>query len=101
MQTMPEDKRKTERRVSKFRSVFPIVLFEDPADLTAVNGKQAEVVDISEEGMGLLTDSPLKVGHEIVFKRQRNWRLPKRAVVIWAAKHKDGYRAGIKFASDN
>jgi len=93
------EKRKTERKISRFKSIYPIVQFEDPADLGSIHGREAEVVDISETGMGLYTDAPLKVGHEIVFKRQRNWRLPKRAVVIWASRDKDGFRAGIKFSS--
>jgi len=91
------DKRQKERINSKFKSLYPIVLFEDPADLSIIKPKEAEVVDISETGMGLHTSYPLKIGRKIIFSKNRNWRLPKDATVIWSVKQQDGYRAGIKF----
>lgn len=93
------EKRKKERRLSNFKSVYPIVLFKDPFDISDVETKKAKVVDISEEGMGLVTESPLSVGRQIEFARQHNWKLPKNAVVIWTLKQNGAFRAGIKFST--
>lgn len=93
------ENRKAERRLSNFKSVYPIVLFQDPCDIRDADTKKAKVVDISEEGMGLVTEDPLAVGRQIVFTRQHNWKLPKSAIVIWTLKQNGGFRAGIKFSS--
>ncbi|MEW6428099.1 MAG: PilZ domain-containing protein [Thermodesulfobacteriota bacterium] len=95
------EKRRTQRRISKFKSLYPVVLFEDPSEIANVNAKQAEVLDISETGMGIHTSFPLKVGNTIRFTKNRNWKLPKAAVVVWSMKENDGYRTGISFTADH
>ena len=72
-------------------------MYEDQGDFTSVDSKKAEVIDISETGMGLFVDNPLSVGQKIFFTKQNNWQLPDSANVIWSLKQENGFRAGIHF----
>lgn len=57
-------------------------------------------VDISTEGIGILTDYPLEEGHVLTFNDEINMNniAAKSAIVRWAGKI-DGnkYRVGLKF----
>ncbi len=57
-------------------------------------------VDISTEGIGILTDYPLEEGHVLTFNDEINMNniTAKSAVVRWSGKI-DGniYRVGLKF----
>ncbi|MBU0968646.1 MAG: response regulator [Proteobacteria bacterium] len=57
---------------------------------------QAKGLDLSEEGIGLLTDFPLKISQIIGFEAELNNR---SGVVIWSeVVDEQTYRAGVKFA---
>jgi len=60
----------------------------------------AVCVDLSSNGIGILTNHPLRPGHIVDFKNseKRDAHVPKRAEVKWAVKIDDSiYRAGLKF----
>jgi c-di-GMP-binding flagellar brake protein YcgR len=66
--------------------------------------KTAEIVDISNGGVGILTGYSLEKGHVLIFKKEiaTNGRKAKVAVVRWVKKVEgeiDKYRAGLKFAA--
>lgn len=54
-------------------------------------------LDISESGIGIITDSELKPGEIIVFKKKDNPSMLKGAVVIWSNKTEGKYRSGLMF----
>lgn len=57
---------------------------------------QAKAVDLSEEGVGLLTDFPLKISQIVGFKAELGNR---SGVVVWSeVLDEQTYRAGVKFA---
>jgi c-di-GMP-binding flagellar brake protein YcgR len=63
-------------------------------------GKYAVSVDISNGGMGIITDFPLEQGQSLTFEKEIpiNALISKRAAVVkWAEKMNDKYRAGLKF----
>jgi hypothetical protein len=60
----------------------------------------AVCVDLSSEGIGILTSRPLLAGHIVDFKNseKRDALSGRRAEVKWAVKIDDSiYRAGLKF----
>lgn len=54
-------------------------------------------IDISEEGIGLVSDCPLEPGQVIIFKSKENPSILKLAIVQWSMKAGDKYRAGLMF----
>jgi len=60
----------------------------------------AVCVDLSNRGIGILTNHPLRAGHIVDFKKNISTKVlsAKRAEVKWAVKIDDAiYRAGLKF----
>lgn len=87
--------RKTNRR----NPASPIVWFEIKNEL-APSSLKANVMDFSENGIGLLTDAPLETGQFVKFiKKQKHLEgeLPKEGVVMWTLESSEGYKAGVKF----
>jgi c-di-GMP-binding flagellar brake protein YcgR len=64
-------------------------------------GRQCAVsVDISNGGMGIITDFPLEQGQSLTFEDEIpiNTLISKRAAVVkWTGKMNNKYRAGLKF----
>jgi hypothetical protein len=57
-------------------------------------------VDISEGGIGLITDYPLQPGHVVIFRntvKRYDFPVKQAAVVRWAGKINGQCRAGLKF----
>lgn len=61
-------------------------------------------VDISDEGLGIITDFPVQQGHVLTFednfednKQINNGIFKKAAIVRWTGKIHSQYRAGLKF----
>jgi hypothetical protein len=64
------------------------------------NQNIAVSVDISNGGLGIITDFPLEQGHVLTFEdmiRINKIILKKAAVVRWTGKINSKYRAGLKF----
>lgn len=57
----------------------------------------AASIDISEVGVGLVSDCPLEPGQVIIFKSKKNPSVLKLAIVQWSMKVGDKYRAGLMF----
>ena len=57
-------------------------------------------VDISDEGLGIITDFPVQQGHVLTFEDDQqinNGIFKKAAIVRWTGKIHSQYRAGLKF----
>jgi hypothetical protein len=60
----------------------------------------AVCVDLSSNGIGILTNHPLQAGHIVDFRKseKEDTQVAKRAEVKWAVKIDESiYRAGLKF----
>lgn len=100
-----EDQKMKERRAHN-RNSKPVevrdtqtVWFEVKSDFAPL-AKKAAVLDLSETGMGLATDSPLETGQFVKFvKKQKKIanQLPESGIVMWTLESSDGFRAGVKF----
>jgi c-di-GMP-binding flagellar brake protein YcgR len=57
-------------------------------------------VDVSDEGLGIITDFPVQQGHVLTFegdKQINNSIFKKAAIVRWTGKIHSQYRAGLQF----
>ncbi len=54
-------------------------------------------IDISESGMGIVTEQELEPGQIIIFKNKENPEIRKIAIVQWSMKSGGKYRAGLLF----
>lgn len=61
------------------------------------NTLPAVSIDISERGIGLVSDCPLEPGQVIIFKSRENPSVLKIAIVQWSMKVGKKYRAGLMF----
>lgn len=80
----------------------PIVWFEIKSDFAPL-AKKATIMNLSEKGMGLATDSPLETGQFIKFvKKQKKIAglLPETGIVMWTLESSEGYKAGVKFLEE-
>jgi len=65
-------------------------------ELKKVRGRGI-ATDISDKGMGLITDYPLEPGHVLVLSNSDRNLFPKIAIVRWVSKLSDSYRIGLEF----
>jgi hypothetical protein len=72
------------------------VLFMDDSDFKRAN-TSGEVLDASKAGMGLLTTFPLEAGHVLEWDDKHQEGRLHIAMVRWAQKQNDHYRAGVMF----
>jgi len=87
-------RRKIKRRVFPDDITFSMTLIAD-GESKRMNF-QAKAVELSEEGIGLLTDFPLKISQIIGFEAELGNR---SGVVVWSSMVDERtYRAGVKFA---
>lgn len=63
----------------------------------AMNSMEVTLLDISETGMGIRAGEELVLGQMVNIVANAHGRTPKKAVVMWSCKGRDGYRAGLKF----
>lgn len=54
-------------------------------------------IDMSDSGVGLITDHELEPGQVVVFKNKENPSVQKMAIVQWSMKSGGKYRAGLLF----
>lgn len=86
-----EERREYERRPVKGTVHYIVIGLEDVN--WRVMNLMAEVVDISEQGIGIETEYPLETGHALQFSNG----VSAMGVVRWSVRHNTGYRAGIAF----
>lgn len=58
--------------------------------------KKAMTTDISDKGIGLITDYPLEPGHVLILSNSDRNLSQKIAIVRWAMKSHDSYRVGLE-----
>ena len=93
------DRRYHVRKPRKGNPGSPVVWFEIKNEL-APSSIKANVMDLSENGIGLSTDAPLETGQFVKFiKKQKHFdgELPKEGVVMWTHESSEGYKVGVKF----
>lgn len=55
---------------------------------------KAKTTDISDKGLGFMTDFPVEPGHVLYF---HNCMMPKFAIIRWSEKSGSRYNAGAEF----
>ncbi len=86
------EKRKFERKAEQ-REIEYTVTVLDLRELKKLT-KKARLYDLSQGGIGLITDFPLEPGHVLTFN---NGLSEKIGIVKWSNKEDLYYRVGIKF----
>jgi len=92
-----ENLRKYERRPFIKPLRYSVVVL-DFKELQRINNISV-TVDISKEGIGILTDYPLEEGHILTFKNDLkiNDKPIKTAIVKWTGMVDNRYRVGLRF----
>lgn len=92
------EKRRHKRKSTRNAS-YSFVSFVIENDIATSNEVKAAVTDISENGVGLLTDRALAPGQKIKFTRKEHQKdLPEMGVVMWTTESKEGHKVGIMFS---
>lgn len=73
---------------------FSIIGYINQKDFVPATDIKGQITDISEAGIGLLTNFPLESGNLIRFNFKN---LTKTGVVMWSLKTDGSFKAGIKF----
>ncbi len=92
---------KTEKRHNPRRKTRHIIKFR-VTDLSSntpmMLEKRGEIVDLSENGFGLITDYPLQKGHIITLTDKDHIpELPDFGIVQWVDHDKKLYRVGLRY----
>ena len=93
---------KAETRAHKRKSTLKpkplVVSIVVEGDISTSREIKATIMDISENGAGLLMDRALAPGQTIIFtKRESRKDLPEKGVIIWTRESKEGHKAGVMF----
>jgi hypothetical protein len=89
-----DNKRHNARRHGPAAIDFSIIGYINQNDFIPEAGIEGKITDISETGLGLLTDFPLEAGNLLMFNFKN---LTKTGVVMWSMKLNGSFKAGIKF----
>ena len=87
-----QQERRTSARKPFTRTLHYCLSLLDNGELQS--GLKSHTIDISSEGMGIVTEQPLKTGQLIRFDTESGHR---NGLVRWSMKAGDDFRAGIKF----
>lgn len=63
----------------------------------SLGSMEARLLNISETGMGISSESELELGQMVNISTQSQPHIPKKAVVMWSRRESGGYRSGLKF----
>lgn len=63
-------------------------------------GKSATLLDVSENGAGLVLDEPLNLNQTLRLEGYGEWEEPRDAKVRWVRKANEHYRVGVEFITD-
>ncbi|MCB2183798.1 MAG: PilZ domain-containing protein [Desulfobulbaceae bacterium] len=61
------------------------------------NVMAAQLLNISQTGMGVVTEHELSLGQMVSVTNGLNSEMPKKAVVMWSTSFDGGFRSGLKF----
>lgn len=87
---------KQEKRAAKREPVSGAVEYSIQGEvIKTFRGGQS--IDMSESGMGIVSDCSLEPGQVIIFKDKDNPPVIKIAIVQWSMKVGDIFRAGLRF----
>ncbi|MFN3395391.1 MAG: PilZ domain-containing protein [Thermodesulfovibrionales bacterium] len=86
------EKRKSERKEDR-REIEYTVTVLDLKELKKLT-KKAELIDLSDSGLGIITDYPLEPGHVLTFI---NGFSNKIGIVRWSDREDNYYRVGVNF----
>ena len=73
-----------------------IVLYMDSDDFRRISSK-GKILDVSQAGLGILTDFPLEPGHVLQWDDMHTKGKLHMALVKWSEKSDSLYRAGLIF----
>ena len=91
------DEKKEKRSVSREATSLNVrfaVTEVGGRDATRVEAK-GSIVDISEQGFGMITTYPLQKGHAITIRDRGNEKMPGYGLVKWTERAGSAYRAGL------
>ena len=92
------EKRAHNRKPTR-KSSYLAVSFIVENDIATSNEVKAFVTDISDSGVGLLTERSLAPGQKIKFTNKKRLKdLPETGVVMWTTVSKEGHKAGVMFS---
>jgi len=87
------EKRRVSRQATSLNIKFAVTEVGG-RDATRVEAK-GSIVDISEQGFGMITTYPLQKGHAITIRGRGDERMPAYGLVRWTEKAGSTYRAGL------
>ncbi|OKY74844.1 MAG: hypothetical protein BM485_11445 [Desulfobulbaceae bacterium DB1] len=63
----------------------------------SLDSMEARLLNISETGMGIMTDGELELGQMVNIAGNAQENMSKKAVVMWSRRDNQGFRSGLKF----
>ncbi len=90
---MITEKRNVSRQATSLNIKFAVTEVGG-RDATRVEAK-GSIVDISDQGFGMITTYPLQKGHAITIRDRGNEKMPGYGLVKWIEKAGSTYRAGL------
>ncbi len=88
------NKRHNERIPDPSAIDFSIIGYLNQKDFVPTSNIKGHITDISEAGIGIITDFPLESGNLLRFNFKH---LTKIGVVMWSLKTDGSFKVGIKF----
>lgn len=94
------ERRRHPRQRNKGNPAFPVIWFEVEGEFASLKPEKADVVDISQSGIGLSTQIRLEPGQVLKFNKAKKLEgmLPESGRVVWTSEAPDGFKAGVIFA---
>ena len=90
--------KRAHKRKSTRNSKQMVVSLVVEGNISTYKEIKATIMDISENGVGLLMDRALAPGQTIIFTKRENRKdLPEKGVIIWTKESKEGHKAGVMF----
>lgn len=93
------DKRTHKRKSTRTPKHLVVTLIIEN-DISTSREIKATIMDMSDNGVGLLMDRALAPGQTIIFtKRENRNDLPEKGIIIWTTESEEGHKAGVMFSS--
>ncbi len=93
-----KEKRRHERRPARDKIKISIIQGKGTPRLVPAESIEVLVTDISENGLGLHSESALEPGQIIkLLHKKPGWNFSDTGIVMWTIEASDGFRAGVKF----
>ena len=92
------ERRGEKRKKNKGNPRFPAIWLEVIDDLGLPAPVKADVIDVSEQGLGLSIEKPLNPGQAVRFIKKEPAHHPDNGIVMWTSESTDGFRVGVLFS---